>query len=376
MARRHILSISLAAITAIAIVAAACAPAAAPTPTAPPKEAPAATKAPEPTKPAAPAATKAPEATKPAAAPAAAAPPKPADWPKRSVQLIVPWDAGGSTDVGMRLLAPLMEKTLGTTIEVVNRPGAGSQVGVAELARAKPDGYTIGNTSAPAVITIYLDPERKATFTWDDFAPIGLHVFDPGVMAVPVDSKYKTLKDLVDDAKANPEKVKAGTTGILGDDHLAILALERLTGVKFAVVHFTGGAPQTAALLGGHIDVGFDNVGTYAKLDKQGKTRTLAVMDNQRNKFLPDVPTAEEQGFKVYSSSSRGLSAPKGTPKEIVAYLSYAMEQAMKDPELNKKMDEAGLTQRYMNPEQFDKYWREFEAQVKPLVELARQAQK
>ena len=369
MARRHILSISLVAITAIAVAAAACAPAAAPTPTAPPKQAPAATKAPEPTKPAAPAATKAPEATKPAAAPAAAAPPKPAGWPNRSITLIIPWNAGGSTDVGFRLLAPKMEKVVGGTIEIVNRPGAGAQVGVTELARAKPDGYTVGNVSAPAVITHYLDPRRQAVFTWDSFAPIGLHVFDPGVMAVKTDSKYKTLKDLVDDAKANPEKVKAGTTGILGDDHLAILLLEKAAGIKFATVHFEGGAPQQTALLGGHIDVGFDNVGSYAKLVKDGRARVLAVMDEQRNEFLPGVPTVKEAiGVDLVSSSSRGLAAPKGTPKDIVWYMSYAMEQAIKDPEISKKMADQGLTQRYMNPDQFDKYWRDFEVSIKPLV--------
>ena len=373
MKRRFLLGVCLAVVAVLALAAMSCSAPAASTPTSAPAAKPAEATKPAPTT--TPAAAKPTEAAKPTAAPAAGIQ-KPVGWPTKPIQLIVPWDAGGSTDVGMRLLAPLMEKQLGTSIEVVNKPGAGSQVGVAELARSKPDGYTIGNTSAPAVITIYLDPDRKATFTWDDFAPIGLHVFDPGVMAVPVDSKYKTLKDLVDDAKANPEKIKAGTTGILGDDHLAILALQRLTGAKFAIVHFTGGAPQVTALLGGHIDVGFDNVGTYAKLDKEGKTRTLAVMDTQRNRFIPDVPTAEEQGFKLYSSSSRGLSAPKGTPKEIVWAISRAMEQAMKDPELQKKMDDACLTQRYMNPDEFDKYWRDFEAQVKPLMELAKAEQK
>ncbi len=372
MKRLHLLTAFVATVAALALVASACGSPAAPAPTAAPAAKPAAAPAAQPT--AAPAApTKAPEAAKPAeatkpAAAAASAIQKPAGWPQKPITMIIPWDAGGSTDVGFRLLAPLMEKALGTQIEIVNKPGAGAQVGVTELAKSKPDGYTVGNVSAPAVITQYLDPDRKAAFTWDSFAPIGLHVFDPGVLAVAKDSKYKSLKDLIADAKANPEKIKVATTGIMGDDHLAILALQRAAGVKFAIVHFTGGAPQTQALLGGHVDVGFDNVGTYAKLDKQGQTRTLAVMDNQRNKFLPDVPTAEEQGYKVYSSSSRGLAAPAGTPKEIVWAISKAMEEAMKNPELNKKMDEAGLTQRYMNPDEFAKYWKEFEEQVKPLM--------
>ncbi|MHB1161098.1 MAG: Bug family tripartite tricarboxylate transporter substrate binding protein, partial [Chloroflexota bacterium] len=123
--------------------------------------------------------------------------------------MIVPADAGGATDIGYRLLAPRMEKYLGTTVEVVNKPGAGTQVGVTELSKAKPDGYTIGVTLIPQTPTIYMDPERKAVFNRESFAPIGLHVFDPGLIAVAPDSKYKTLKDVVDDAKANPEKVKA-----------------------------------------------------------------------------------------------------------------------------------------------------------------------
>ncbi len=370
MIRKPLFGLSL-ALSILVVTTVACSSPAAPAPTSAP-----APKAAEPTKPAAAQPTSAPAA--PAAQPTTAAAPagaiqKPAGWPTRPIQLIVPWDAGGSTDVGMRLLAPKMEKILGTTIDVVNRPGAGSQVGVTELAKAKPDGYTIGNVSAPAVQTIYLDPDRKAQFTWESFEPVGLQVLDPGVIAVGVDSKYKSLKDLIEDAKANPGKVKVSTTGVMGDDHMAILLLQKMTGVNWSIVHFTGGAPQLTALLGGHVDVGFDNVGTYAKTDKEGKTRTLAVMDKQRSKFQPTVPTAEEQGYKIYSSSSRGVAAPKGTPKEIVTALSQAMEQAMKDPDMVQKMEASNLSLKYMNGEEFGKYWKEFEEQVKPLMQAARE---
>ncbi|MGE5620580.1 MAG: tripartite tricarboxylate transporter substrate binding protein [Sphingomonadaceae bacterium] len=374
--RRYLLGLGVAALGAVTIAAVACSSAAPPAPTAAPTKAaaPAAT-----TAPAAPAATTAPAAAKPTAASPAASTgtvQKPADWPKKSIQMIIPWNAGGGTDVGFRLLAPLMEKTLGQSIEVVNKTGAGSQVGITELAKAKPDGYTIGNVSGPATQTIYLDPDRKAVFKWEDFAPIGLHVFDPGIVTVAPDSKYKSLKDVIDDAKANPEKVKVSTTGILGDDHLAILELQRLTGVKFAIVHFDGAAPAKTALLGGHTDVAFNNVSEWLGEYKSKKARPIAVLDEQRSKFYPDVPTSVEQGFKLLSSSSRGLAAPKGTPKEIVNFISYAMEQAMKDPSLIEKMESSGLTQRYMNPEQFDKYMREIETQAKPLVEAAKAEEK
>ncbi|MHB1160541.1 MAG: tripartite tricarboxylate transporter substrate binding protein [Chloroflexota bacterium] len=336
--RRNLLGLCLAALAVVALVAVACSAPAAPAPTSAP-----AAKATEAPKAAAPAATTVPAAAKPteSAKPAASAGAvqKPADWPKRAIQMVIPWAAGGGTDVGFRLLAPLMEKTLGQPLEVVNKTGAGSQVGITELARAKPDGHTIGNVSGPATQTLYLDPDRKAVFKWEDFAPIGLHVFDPGIITVSAESKYKTLKDVVEDAKANPEKVKVSTTGILGDDHLAILQLQKMTGVKFAIVHFDGAAPAKTALLGGHTDVAFNNVSEWLGEYKSKKARPIAVLDEQRSKFYPDVPTATEAGYKLLSSSSRGLAAPKGTPKEVVAYVSYAMEQAMKDPGIIEKMD-------------------------------------
>ncbi len=372
MTRNRILGLCLAATAVVTLAVTACTTAApAPAPTSAPAAR--ATEAPKPAATSAPAAQPAATAA-PAAQAAAPAVGKPVDWPKKSIQMIIPWDAGGSTDVGFRMIAPLMEKTLGQPIEIVNKPGAGSQVGIAELAKAKPDGYTIGNISAPAVQTIYLDPDRKATFTLDSFDPIGLHVFDPGAIYVAADSKYKTLKDVIDDAKANPEKIKASTTGVLGDDHLSILSFQRATGVKFAVVHFTGSAPVQTAMLGGHIDVAFNNVGDFMSQVKGGKMRAIAILDKQRSRFFPDVPTAEEQGIKLYSSSSRGLAAPKGTPKEIVWAISQAMQQAMKDPEVSKKMDEAALTQQYMNPDEFSKYMKDFEEQVKPLIPEAKAA--
>lgn len=369
MTRNRIMGLCLAAAAAVTLAVTACSTAApAPAPTSAPAAK--ATEAPKPAATSAPAAQ--PAATTAPAAQAAAPVGKPVDWPKKSIQMIIPWDAGGSTDVGFRMIAPLMEKTLGQPIEIVNKAGAGSQVGIAELAKAKPDGYTIGNISAPAVQTIYLDPDRKATFALDSFEPIGLHVFDPGAIYVSADSKYKTLKDVVEDAKANPEKIKASTTGVLGDDHLNILNFQRATGVKMAIVHFTGSAPVQTAILGGHIDVAFNNVGDFMSQIKGGKMRCIAVTDKQRSRFFPDVPTAEEQGIKLYSSSSRGLAAPKGTPKEIVWAISQAMQQAMKDPDVSKKMEETALTQQYMNPDEFGKYMKDFEEQVKPLIPEAK----
>jgi tripartite-type tricarboxylate transporter receptor subunit TctC len=299
-----------------------------------------------------------------------------ADFPAKgkSITMILGTSAGGSTDVGARILAAAMEKDLaatGTRIQVDNRPGAGWQIGLTALARSRPDGYTIGFTILPQTITNYLDPERKAVFDRKSYQPLGMQVVDPGVIAVKASSPYKTLKDVIDAAKANPGKLKASSTGILSDDHLAILQLEKLTGAKFAIVQFDGSAKAMTALLGGHTDVYFGNVGDTYPQAKAGEVRALGVMDDEESKFLPGKTTFS-QGIKLESSSSRGLSAPAGTPKEIVDFLAAAIKKAIADPEHMKKMEEQGLTVRYMDPAKMEKYWADMEEQIKPLMGMAK----
>lgn len=315
--------------------------------------------------------TKAPEAAKPTVA---TSPAKSIDFPTKgkSVSFLVAFPAGGSTDVGARLLAPLMEKELGTPVQVQNRAGAGGQVGFAELAQAKPDGYMLGYVNLPSIITMYLDPERKAPFTRKSFAPLSMHVVDPSVVWVKADSPHKDLGELVQAAKSKPNTVKIGSDGVMTEDHLAILQIEKLTGAKFATVQFDGAAPSLTALLGGHIDAKCGNVGDYVSQFKNGAVRALAVFDTEESKFLPNVKTGKAQGVNLVSSSSRGIALPAGTPNEIIAVLGQAIKKSMADADHNKKMDDSGLTLRYMDPTQFDKYWADFEEQVKPLMDLAR----
>lgn len=312
---------------------------------------------------------KAAEAAKPTVEPA-----KKTDFPAkgRAVSLIVPYPAGGGSDIGARVLAPLWERELGTSVEILNKGGAGSQVGVTELARAKPDGYTIGYPNWPTIITMYLDSDRKAVFGRKDFQTVGLHLFDPIAVAVKAGSPYKSLKDLVDAALANPEKIKVSDTGLLSPDHLTILQLQRLTGAKFANVHFEGGAPAVTALLGGHTDAAFGGLSPFLPQVRNGELRVLATMDREETKFIPGVKTAEAQGFKLNFGLSRGFIAPAGTPKEVVGLLSAAMKRAMDKDEHKKKMDEMGQTPRYLDPDQFAAFWDSLETEVKPLVEQAK----
>jgi tripartite-type tricarboxylate transporter receptor subunit TctC len=357
------LLVSLVAVLAVAsLVVVGCssaAPAAAPT------------KAAEPAKAAAPAAAAPAATTAPAAAPAAAK----TNWPEngKSITCIVASDAGGSSDVGARLISPLIEKELGVPIQVVNKPGAGWQVGLTELAKAKPDGYTFGMAVMPQANTIYLDPERKAAFDRKSFLPIGLQVQDPGIIAVSSDSKYKTLQDLIDDAKANPSKITASTTGIMGDDHLNLLRTQQALGIKLAPVHFTGGAPSIAALLGGHVAVNFNNVGDYMTQFKAGSVRFLAITSPTETKFYPGVKTFESiTGKKQESSSTRGFVFPAGVPQEIVDKMAAAFKKAWDNPDLQKKLEEQALTAKYMTPKEFGDYWDEMDKGLPALMEEAK----
>jgi tripartite-type tricarboxylate transporter receptor subunit TctC len=299
-----------------------------------------------------------------------------ADYPTKPVQLMVAYPAGGSTDVAARIVASIAEKELGQPLVVVNKPGAGGQVGWTEMARQKPDGYYIGLINLPALNTVILDPERKAIFGIDAFVPIINHVLDPGVIWAKADSPYKTLAELIEGAKKNPGKISAATTGILSDDHLAILMVEEAAGVQFRIVHFEGGAPQMTAILGGHVDIAFDNVGSIVKRVRSGEVRGLATMDPQRSKFLPEVATTAELGYpSVVSNSTRGIAGPKGLPEPVVRKLQDVLAKAMAHPEHVKKMEDAGLAIKVMVGDEYAKYYRDLHAKAAKYTEWARKRQ-
>lgn len=266
-----------------------------------------------------------------------------------------------------------MEKELGTAIQVVNRAGAASQVGLTEAAMAKPDGYTIGFAGLPTAITTYLEPERKAAFSRADFRPLGAQYLVPTVVVVQSSSAYKSYKDLVDAAKARPGQLKASTSGLLGVNHLALLLAEKVADVKFAGVHFDGGGPSVTALLGGHVDFAFATEPSATRFVQSGELRPLAVMDEVESRFLPGVKTMAAQGYKASMNSAGILTVPTGTPREILEILAAAMKKAVLTEEHTKRMEDLGQTVRYMDPAQTMAYWAEIEEQVKPLMVLAKQ---
>jgi tripartite-type tricarboxylate transporter receptor subunit TctC len=297
------------------------------------------------------------------------------NYPTKPVILQVPWPAGGSTDIGARIVAAIAEKKMGQPIVVTNRVGAGSQIGLTETARAKPDGYFLGFASLPALNTIVLDPERKALFDLNNLVFIINQVIDPGIIWAKGDSPYKTLKDLIEDARKRPGEIRAATTGILGDDHLAILMLEQAAKIKFRIVHFDGGAHVFTAILGGQVDVAFGNIGDIGTKLKGTPIRILMVMDPQRSKFVPDVPTTAELGFpNIISSSSRGIFGPAGIPDPILKKVQSVFLEAIKDPEHMDKMDKAALAVRPLVGEEYKKYVSELHQRITPLMEIARKS--
>jgi tripartite-type tricarboxylate transporter receptor subunit TctC len=299
-----------------------------------------------------------------------------ADFPQKgkTIQMLLGFAAGGSTDVGARILTSGLEKELGTSAVVVNKPGASSQIAYTALTQAKPDGYTIGNTNFPSVIVSYLDPTRKATYTRKDFDLLALHVIDPGLFAVKADSPYKTLKEVIEAAKANPRKIRVSTTGIQSDETFGILQLQKMTGAQFALVHFAqGNAASMTAFLGGKIELYCGNVGDILPQVKSGEVRLLGIMDSEQSPFYPGVKTFEEQGYRLYNSSSRGFAVPAGTPKDVVNVLSSAIKRVVATEDHKKRMAEMGLTIRYLDPAQYAKYWIENESMIKELLPLTQE---
>jgi tripartite-type tricarboxylate transporter receptor subunit TctC len=289
----------------------------------------------------------------------------------RAITLINAYPAGGGSDVTHRMLAVILEKELGTPVQVVNKPGAGGQVGYTELARSRPDGYTIGGLNLPTVITTYFDSSRQAVFSRKSFDYLAMQDIDPGLIAVKADSPYKTLKDLIDAARANPGKIRTTTAGILSDDHIAAMKTERIAGVKFAIVHFDGSAPGRTAVAGGHVEAYYGNVTDIQPVAASGQLRILAVMDPQRVKFFPEVKTAEEQGYKIYSGVHRGVAMPAGAPKEVRDVLIEALRKSITSEEYRTRMEKLWCLAVYMSPQEYVKFWTEYEVQAKQWVEWA-----
>ncbi len=291
----------------------------------------------------------------------------------RPITIIVPNAAGGVNDMTARLIAPVLENQLGTPVQVVNKPGGATQVGLTEAALAKPNGYTLVMTGVTGTITTYLDPDRKAVPQISQLAQVALHNIDVGAVVVPKDSPYKTLEDLVKAAKENPGAVKVATDGLMGSDHMATLFFQKNTGTRLRLVHFDGGGPATTALAGGHVDLRIGKVGSVYPQLSSGIVRVLAVMDKERSKFVPDAPTMVELGYQdAIWYNATGICAPQGTPADIINKLAGIIRTTVESDEARKKLDSLALIGSFKGPEEFSSYWKQLEKTVEPLLSEAK----
>jgi len=275
-----------------------------------------------------------------------------ADFPTKEVQIIIPWAAGGATDLIFRALAATSGKYLGKPVVVVNKPGGGGAVGYTEGMKAAPDGYTL--TAAVTPMTI-LPHQVTTAFTYKNFEPILNVVSDPSMFLIRSDAPWKSLKEFLDYAKQNPDMITVGNSGAGGGVHLVALAFEKAAGVKFNHIPFSGGGPSVTAILGGHVNAVSVSPPEGIPQIQAGKLKIIALFAEKRLAMFPDVPTVKEQGINFAMGMWRGLAAPKGTPPDVIKKLHDAFKQGMDDPVLKKNATDMAVNLDYLGPEAFGK---------------------
>jgi tripartite-type tricarboxylate transporter receptor subunit TctC len=294
--------------------------------------------------------------------------PAQAQYPDKTITLIVPYGAGGGTDITARVLAKDLEPLTKQPVIVQNITGGGGWTGWGAIASAKPDGYTFGFLNAPSFYMGYLDPKLARKERLESFTPLINHVIDYVVFSVTPDSPYKTMKDLVEAGKKDPGKISITAHGVGNDEYLAITALEKLTGAKFRMVHNKGTPESKAQVLGKHVQVLGCNVSEITTEVKDKQLRVLGVMSPTRSKYLPDSPTLKEQGYNLEASVSRGIAGPAGLPKDIEAKMLGFIEKAVGSKEHQAKMNELTLELNVMKGAQYQKFLKTSEQEVKTLM--------
>jgi len=259
-----------------------------------------------------------------------------AAWPDdKPIEIVVGFAAGGGTDLMARKLAPFIQKRLGGKAQFIvnNKPGAAGEIANAALARAQPDGYTIGIVNVPGFL--FLPMTKKTQYAPEDLRLVARVVDDPTVLVVRADSKFASLAAVVDALRAKPGSVSIGHNGTGTNGDLALQLLTDATKVQTNEIPFKGTAAQKTDLLGGHVDVAAISAGEVPELHggKTGQMRVLVQFSPKRSAALPNVQTALEAGVPVVMSSERGFAVPKGVPDDIVKKLEAAIADAVKDPE-------------------------------------------
>ena len=273
-----------------------------------------------------------------------------AAYPEKPVTMLCGFPAGGSLDATARALSEAAKSHFPKPIAVVNRPGATGSISVAEVARAKPDGYTLG-IAAVASLTVVPHRTKLPYGSPDDYAPIIKLVNIPICMSVRNDAPWKTLEELVAEAKAKPGKIRVGLAGGLGTlFHLNLEQFKFLAKVDLTAVPFGGGAESVPALLGGHVNADVHTVHEILPHVQAGKARVLGVFEEKRNPLFPNAPTFREKGFEVTMGAYYLIFGPKGLPPQVLTTIHDSVKKAMEEQAFQKPMRESGFEISYEGP--------------------------
>ena len=276
--------------------------------------------------------------------PAALAQDVPKDWPSKPIRYIVPFAPGGATDMLGRMVAQGLSKSLNQSVVVDNKAGQGGSVGSAELAKSKPDGYTLGGgTISSHALNVSLYPKLPYD-PIKDFAPVTLLAALPNVLVVHPSLNVKTVPELIALLKANPNKYSFGSAGNGTSQHISGEMFKLATGTQMQHVPYRGSGPMMADLLGGTIQISFENSNTAIPQVTGKKLIGLAVTSAKRSKAAPELPTLQEAGLDGFELSSwQAMFAPAGTPPDIVSRLQRDVADILKQPENAKRLAEMGL---------------------------------
>lgn len=274
-------------------------------------------------------------------------------FPSKPIQVIIPFQPG-DTDNLLRPFVEKMPEYLGQPVNLVYKPGAAGSVGAGFVVASKPDGYLLVGSSHSSIVVVPLT-QKDVGYTWKSFAPVCSLVDASSLLVVQSSSPWKTLKDLVEDAKKSPGKITYSSSGTFGSNHLIPEALCKAAGIKMTYVPSQGSGPTITALLGGHVDVASTAIAPALPHLRAGTLRPLAVYKPTRMRALPDAPSLVELGYPISSSSPYGLLAPQGTPKAIVDTLYFAAQKVVENHKtfVVERLDKLGAELDFEGPEEY-----------------------
>jgi len=289
--------------------------------------------------------------------------------PNKAITLLIPYGAGGGTDLAGRLLASGLEENLGAKVVIENNPAGSGIQAITQLSQAAPDGYTLAFQPLPALNTMYLDEERGAPFTADDFVPIANHDTDVVAFAVGKDSPYQSMEELIAAAKADPGQVTAGSNGVLAAGHLGLLQLEKSADIQLTWSTFDDGGQLRTSVLGGSVDLEVQPVSEFTAAASDGSLRVLAVMSEERLDGFPDVPTLVELGYPDgIMATNRILMGPAGLPQSVIDTLAGAIEKSEQDADYQAEAQKRKLALNYLGPSDVADLFESFDTTIAPLV--------